>query len=268
MELPPARFDVNCSMLFTELPLLDRPQAARDAGFEAVELWWPFAAPVPSDREAEAFVRAVQDAGVALVQLNGTAGADGERGLASVPGREAEFSDNFDAVLGLAAALGCPAVHLLYGNRTPGASPQAQDELAAEHLGLAADRAAPMGVGIVVEALSGQADYPLRTADDVLRVLDRVRRPDVRFLCDAYHLTVNGEDVQQVVRRCAERIGHVQVADVPGRGEPGSGRLDLAGLLRTLVDVGYGGWVGLEYAPTTTTVASLAWLPPAARGAR
>ncbi len=181
-ELPPVRFDVNCSLLFGELPLLQRPQAARDAGFDAVELWWPFADPVPSDREAQALVRAVRDAGVRLVSLNGTGGSSerGERGLLSVPGREREFADNLAAVLALARELACPAVHLLYGNRVPGAAPEGQDELAAEHLARAAEQAATSGAVVLVEALSGGPDYPLRTGDDVARVLDRVGSPHVR----------------------------------------------------------------------------------------
>ncbi|MDP9497541.1 MAG: TIM barrel protein [Actinomycetota bacterium] len=267
-ELPPVRFDVNCSLLFGELPLLQRPQAARDAGFDAVELWWPFADPVPSDREAQALVRAVRDAGVRLVSLNGTGGSSerGERGLLSVPGREREFADNLAAVLALARELACPAVHLLYGNRVPGAAPEAQDELAAEHLARAAEQAATSGAVVLVEALSGGPDYPLRTGDDVARVLDRVGSPHVRFLCDLYHLATNGEDVAEVVRGHASRTGHVQVADAPGRHQPGTGALDVAGLLRTLVAMGYAGWVGLEYAPLGPSADSFSWLPRPLRG--
>lgn len=267
-ELPPLRYDVNCSLLFPELPLLQRPQAARDAGFTAIELWWPFADPVPHDREAQALMRAVRDAGVRLVSLNGTAGSPerGERGLLSVPGREREFADNLAALLTLARDLDCPAVHLLYGNRVPGAAPQAQDDLAAERLTRAAEQAAASGAVVLVEALSGAPDYPLRTGDDVARVLDRVGSPHVRFLCDLYHLATNGEDVAGTVRRYASITGHVQVADAPGRHQPGTGALDVAGLLRTLVATGYAGWVGLEYAPLGPSADSFAWLPPALRG--
>lgn len=256
------RYDVNISILLTELPLLQRPQAARAAGFAAVECWWPFATAVPGDREVGAFVTAVQDAGVRLVSLNAFGGdlAAGERGIASLPGREAEFRDNLDVAVGLLRALDCPTLHVLHGNRD-GSDPARQDELAAEHLGLAVERASPAVV--VVEALSGDDRYPVRTAADALRVLDRVG-PGAAFLCDVYHLSVNGEDPVEVVRRHADRIGHVQVADAPGRHQPGTGTVDVDGCRAALEEVGYAGWVGLEYAPLGPSAASFGWL----RGAR
>ena len=254
------RYDVNISILLTELPLLQRPQAARDAGFDAVESWWPFATAVPDDREVDAFVAAVRDAGVRFVSLNAYGGdlAAGERGVASLPGREAEFRDNLDVAVGLAEALGCPTLHVLYGRRD-GSDPDRQDELAIEHLRLAVGAAERVGAGVVVEALSGDERYPVRTAAEALRVLDRVG-PGARFLCDVYHLSVNGDDPEAVVRRHADRIGHVQVADAPGRHQPGTGTVDVAGCLTALEDVGYAGWVGLEYAPLGPSVESFGWL--------
>lgn len=254
------RYDVNVSILLTELPLLQRPQAARDAGFQAVESWWPFAAAVPDDREVDAFVAAVRDAGVQLVSLNAYGGdpAAGERGVAALPGREAEFRDNLDVAVGLLQALGCPTLHVLHGNRD-GSDPDRQDELATEHLRLAVARTQEVGAGIVVEALSGDERYPVRTAADALAVLDRVG-PGARFLCDVYHLSVNGEDPVDVIRRHADRLGHVQVADAPGRHQPGTGSVDVAGCLAALEDVGYAGWVGLEYAPLGPSTASFGWL--------
>ena len=115
--------DANISMLFTELPLLARPAAARAAGFTAVEAWWPFGSAVPADAEVTAFERAVREAGVQLVALNGFAGdmAAGERGILSWPGRQPEFLDNLDVLLGLGARLDCRRFNLLYGNRLPDA---------------------------------------------------------------------------------------------------------------------------------------------------
>jgi hydroxypyruvate isomerase len=254
------RYDVNLSILLTELPLLQRPQAARDAGFTAVECWWPFAVAVPADRDVDAFVTAVRDAGVQLVSLNAYGGdaAAGERGTASLPGREAEFRDSLDVAVAVLSALACPTLHVLYGNRD-GSDPARQDELATEHLRLAVAAAAPVGAGVVVEALSGDERYPVRTAADALRVLDRVG-PGARFLCDVYHLSVNGEDPVEVVRQHADRIGHVQVADAPGRHQPGTGTVDVAGCLDALEAVGYEGWVGLEYAPLGPSVDSFGWL--------
>ena len=269
MEVPRLRFDVNCSILLTELPLLARPQAAHDAGFDAIECWWPFPTPSPGDLEVEAFVTSVRDAGVQLVALNTYGGdlASGERGLASVPGRQFEFADNLDVAVGVAKALGCPALHVLYGNRD-GSDPARQDELAVERLALASAAAAEVGAVVLLEALSGVDRYPLRSASDVLAVLDRLDRdggPGALLLCDVYHLSVNGEDPVEVIRRHADRIGHVQVADVPGRHQPGTGTLDLAGCLAALRAVDYRGWIGLEYVPVGPSAASFDWLAPADR---
>ena len=257
---------MHCSILFAELPLLARPQAAKDAGFDAIESWWPFRSAVPGDRDVQRFAQAVLDAGVRLVALN-TFGGDlaiGERGLASVPGREAEFHDNLDVAVGLAGALGCQVLHVLYGNRV-GSTPAQQDELAVRQLDQAAKAAAAVGAVVVVEALSGVDRYPLRTAADVMRVLDRLDRetdgPGARWLCDLYHLAVNGDDLDDVVARHRSRIGHVQIADVPGRHQPGTGRLDLARQIATLYAGGYDGWVGLEYLPLGPSAASFGWLP-------
>ena len=138
------RFDVNCSILFTELPLLKRPGAARAAGFGAVEFWWPFAGPVPSDPEVDAFTGALADAGVQLALLNFVGGdmAAGERGLLALPEGSAAFRANIDACAGIAARTGCTILNALYGNRADGLTRQEQDELAAENLALAAGAAA------------------------------------------------------------------------------------------------------------------------------
>ena len=266
MDSPP-RYAVNCSILLTELPLLRRPQAARDAGFDAVECWWPFPTSSPGDREVDAFVGAVRDAGVQLVALN-TYGGDlpaGERGLASLPGREVEFTDNLDIAVAVAQVLGCPALHVLYGNRD-GSDPARQDELGAQRLALAAAAAAEVGAVVLVEALSGVDRYPLRSAADVLTVLDRLGAgAAAMLLCDVYHLLVNGDDPVEVIRRHADRIGHVQVADVPGRHQPGTGRLDLPGCLDALRAAGYPGWIGLEYVPVGPSADCFDWLSPADR---
>ena len=132
-------YTVNCSILLTELPLLQRPQATLDAGFDAVEFWWPFAAPVPSDREVDEFVRAVEDAGVQLTGLNFAAGnmPAGDRGLLSDPAHTPAFRDNIDITVGIGERLGTKAFNALYGNRVEGVAPEKQDETATENLALA-----------------------------------------------------------------------------------------------------------------------------------
>ncbi len=267
MSTESPRYAVNLSMLFTEVPLLQRPAAARAAGFGAVEFWWPFASAVPSDADVDSFVTAVRDAGVQLIGLNFFAGdmPGGDRGLVSWPARSGEFRDNIDVTVGIGERLGCRAFNALYGNRVDDANPVQQDEVAAENLALAARAAARIDGVVLVEPVSGAPRYPLLTAADVIRVIDRVGEPNVKFLCDLYHLATNGCDVAAVISEYADRVGHVQIADSPGRGEPGTGSLDIAGHLAALAARGYRGYVALEYKPTVATEDSLAWLPVAER---
>jgi hydroxypyruvate isomerase len=257
------RYDVNCSILFTELPVLERPAAAAAAGFDAVEFWWPFPEAVPADADVDAFVAAIRDAGVSLAGLNFAAGdmPGGDRGLVSWPARSQEFRDNVDVAVGIGEQLGCASFNALYGNRVDGASPEEQDELGAENLAIAARAAARIGGTVLVEPVSGADRYPLLTATDALDAIDRAGESNVGLLADLYHLAVNGDDVDRVIREHADRIAHVQIADSPGRHEPGTGELPLERQLADLEAAGYGGWVGLEYKPATTSADSFAWLP-------
>ena len=263
----PLRYEVNCSILFTELPLLDRPAAARAAGFGGVEFWWPFPKAVPADAEVEAFVRSVSDAGVRLVGLNFAAGdlAGGDRGLVSWPARSAEFRDNLAVTLGIGERLGCRAFNALYGNRVDDADPAAQDDLAVENLAVAGQAAARIGGTVLIEPVSGAPRYPLRTAADAVAVIDRVAAEagvaNLGLLCDLYHLASNGDDLERAIADHGHRVAHVQIADAPGRHEPGSGDLDLDRYLSLLAAAGYAGWVGLEYQPSGASADSFAWLP-------
>lgn len=264
---------VNCSILFTELALLERPAAAKAAGFDAVEFWWPFPDAAPSDAEVDAFVSAVDDAGVQLVGLNFAAGdmPGGDRGLVSWPDRDGEFRASVEVAVGIADRLGTRAFNALYGNRLDESTAAEQDDLAAANLAFAAGAVGQIDAVVLLEPVSGSPRYPLLTAADAVAAMDRVQRDsgadNVRLLADLYHLSVNGDDLAEVVARYADRVGHVQIADDPGRHEPGTGELDLDRHLRALEQAGYAGWVGLEYAPSTTTAESLAWLPRERRGA-
>jgi hydroxypyruvate isomerase len=256
-------YAANCSLLFTEVELLQRPAAARAAGFEAIEFWWPWPhQPVPADAETDALIAAVHDAGVQLIGLNFFAGdlAGDDCGVLSIPARSAEFRDNIGVTMGIGRALDVPAFNALYGNRVGDVRLEQQDDLATENLTLAAKAAAAIGGTVLVEPVSGPKPYPLRTARDVITVLDRVHVPNVGFLCDLFHLANNGDDIDAALAAYAHRIAHVQIADHPGRGEPGTGTLDLGRYLSTIEASGYSGYVGLEYIPTTTTIDSLRWL--------
>jgi hydroxypyruvate isomerase len=256
-----ATFDVNLSVLFTELPMLERPAAARLAGFDAIEFRWPWEVASPSDSEVEAFVAAVHDAGVRLVSLNFFAGdvPGGDRGVLSWPGRDNEFRDSVDIAVGIGERLGCHSFNALYGNRLPGVSPQVQDELATANVRYAAEAVRRIDGVVLIEPLSGAPAYPLTTAADAIAVLDRVGAHNLRLLCDIYHLAVNGDDPATVIMTHFDRIGHVQFADAPGRHEPGTGALDFDAFLRQLDQLGYRNPIGLEYEPSGTTFDSLGW---------
>lgn len=268
------RYEVNCSILFTELPILERPAAAKAAGFDAVEFWWPWPdQPEPGDRDVDAFVAAVQDAGVQLVGLNFFAGdlAGPDCGVLSIPARVQQFRDNVHVTVGIGERLGVSAFNALFGNRVDDASPEEQDELGRESIAFAAKAADRIGATVLVESVSGPKPYPLRTAADAVAVVDDVRATgasNIGFLLDLYHLAANGDDLDAAIAAYADRTAHVQIADAPGRGEPGTGDLDLQRHLTALADHGYAGWVGLEYKPTTaTTPESFGWLPRDRRGA-
>ena len=259
-------YTVNCSIMFTELPLLERPAAAKAAGFDAVEFWWPFSEAVPSDEDVDAFVAAVQDADVQLSGLNFFAGdmPGGDRGLVSWPARQDEFVNNIDVTVAIGERLGCKAFNALYGNRIEGVSPDEQDQVATDNLVRAAAAAATIDGTVLIEPVSGAAKYPLLTAADALAVIDRAQEAgagdNIGLLADLFHLAVNGDDVDAVIAGDIARIAHVQIADAPGRGEPGTGDLPLQAQMSALQDGGYAGWVGLEYKPTKDTADTFGWL--------
>lgn len=255
-------YDVNLSILFTELELLRRPEAARAAGFGAVEFWWPFAEPVPADAEVEWFARAIEDSGVRLVGLNFYAGdmPAGERGVLSHPARAGEFTDNLDVVAGIGERLGCRQFNALYGTRLDGVGREEQDEVAAASLARASEVVGGIGGTVLLEPLSGTPGYPLRTAADAFAVMDRLGVGNVRLLLDVYHLVVNGDDPWAVLDERAGSIGHVQLADAPGRGEPGTGEIDFGRFFVALAAAGYDGHVGLEYLPGAASAESFGWI--------
>ncbi|ASN54069.1 hydroxypyruvate isomerase family protein [Sinomonas sp. R1AF57] len=245
-------YTVNCSILLTELPLLERPAAVKAAGFDAVEFWWPFAEAVPADKDVDAFIAALENAGVQLSGLNFFAGdmPAGDRGLVSWKGRCGEFKDNIDVVVGIAERTGTKAFNALYGNRQDAFTPQEQDELALKNLVAAAEGVAKVGGTVLLEPVSGTPAYPLKTAADALGVIAATKEAgvdNVRLLADFYHLAVNGDDVAAVIEEHAKDFGHIQIADNPGRGAPGTGSLPLGEWISRSRELGYSGYIGLEY---------------------
>jgi len=257
------KFDVNCSILFTELPLLRRPAAAKAAGFDAAEFGWPFAEPVPADREVDEFISALTDAGVQLTALNFVAGdmAAGDRGWVSDPTKITQFRDNVDVCVGIADRTGCRILNAPYGNR-PG-----RDELAVLNLIIAARAAAAAGATIVIEALNSRENprYPVTSSAAAIEVIDAARAegaPNVALLADLYHLAMMGEDLPAMLAERQDYIAHIQIADVPGCGAPGTGNLDFEVLFGLLAAQNYPAWIGCEYRHNdiATTPMNFSWL--------
>jgi hydroxypyruvate isomerase len=246
------KFALNCSILYGSLPVRDALSRATAAGFGDVEFWWPFTAAAPDDDEVTAFLQAIADSGVRLKGMNLFAGdmAGGDRGVLSWPGREAELQSSVAVARRVADATGCALFNALYGRRQPNVTPAEQDDLALANLAKAATALSGSGGTVVLEAISGVPDYPLRTSDDVAHVLDvgsDILPGNVGLLLDVYHLSVNGDDVAGAIAAHAARISHVQVADAPGRGLPGTGTLPITSWLDQITTTGYTGAVALEF---------------------
>ncbi len=218
-------FTLNCSILYGPIPVRDALAQAESAGFEEVEFWWPFATADPSTTKVDEFVDAFAQTKIRLRGMNLFAGdmASGDRGVLSWPGREADPMARVDVAKRVADATGCRIFNALYGRRKTWSTAAAQDDLALRNLSMIAASLADVGGSVVLEAVSGFADYPFKSAADVVRVLDscdETVRASTGLLLDVYHLSVNGDDVERAIADYASRTMHVQVADAPGRGIP------------------------------------------------
>lgn len=253
------RFDANLTFLFKDSPFLERFQRAADAGFAAVEFMWPHG------EDLAAVERAVADAGLEVAMFNFDAGdiAAGDRGLLSDPERQETFRTNVPVALELAGRLGCRRCNALVGVQLPGHEREAQLELARANVAWAAEQAAPGGVDILIEAVNTieNGPYLLHTTEQAAAFASRVGASNVGLQYDVYHMQRMEGNLCATLSEHIDRIRHVQVADSPGRGEPGSGEIAYDFVLDHLERLGYAGWVGLEYNPTTaTTEESLGWL--------
>lgn len=251
------RYAANLSILFPELPLAERPAAAAERGFGYAESWWPFDGAAAGRTELAAFCESFEQAGVRLALLNLTAGAGGAsgRGILTDPDAAEAFEANLDSVCEILRRTGCGVVNALYGNRQDAARADEEDALALERLVRVADRVGEHGATVVVETLNSRTspDYPLvdidRTAEIVAAARARSARGNAALLLDVYHLTTMGTDPVLAIRRHGPLIGHVQFADSPGRGRPGTGGIDFDAVLGALREIGYTGLIGLEYDP-------------------
>jgi len=256
---PGMRFSANLSFLFKDAPFAERFRRARDAGFGGVEFMWPGIDELP------AVERAVADTGLEVALFNFDAGdiAAGDRGLLSDPARQARFRENVPVALELAAKLGCPRLNALVGVRRPELELDAQLELAVANVAWAADQARAQGAAIMIEAVNSYENGPylLDTTVKAIGFLDAVGADNVALQYDVYHMQRMEGNLGETISRLLPRIGHVQVADPPSRSEPGTGEINYRFVLDLLERSGYGGWVGLEYNPSTArTEESLGWI--------
>ena len=251
------RLAANLSTLFPEVPFLERFAAAARAGFRYVEYQFPY------QWNAEELARRAREAGVRVVLHNLPAGdfAKGERGIACLPGREREFRDSLEKAIPYAKAVDCPRLNCLAGLAP--VDPAHFDVLVA-NVRHAARRLGEAGLQLVLEAINTRSvpGFFLSRSAQAIDVLNAAGESNAFLQYDFFHMQVMEGDLAKTVERLLPRIGHIQLADVPDRHEPGSGEINFDFLLRHLDAIGYSGWVGCEYNPKGDTLEGLKWARP------
>ena len=254
------RLAANLSFLFTELPFLDRFEAAARAGFGGVE--FAFAYDVPTREISSRLL----DNNLVLVLLNTPPGdlSAGELGLAILPGRQKDVDAAFDRAMEYAHALNVPLIHFLAGKSPPGYECEELDALYVENLARAADLAAQSGQALTIEPLNerDRPGYHIRTNAHARRLIEAAGRSNVKLQLDLYHCQVTEGDLIRTIEHNIGLIGHVQIASVPERNEPTRGEIAYINVLSHLDRLGYNGYVGCEYYPAIDTLSSLAWATP------
>jgi hydroxypyruvate isomerase len=251
------RFAANLTMLFTELPFLDRFAAAANAGFTAVEFLFPYAF------TAEEIKERLDANRLELVLHNLPAGHwdDGERGIACLPDRVEEFREGVARAIGYATQLGVPQLNALAGKAPAGVDAEVLHETLVSNLRYAAKELSAARLKLLIEPINTY-DIPgfyLNRTQQALDILDEVGANNAFLQYDIYHAQRMEGELGATLNKHISRIAHIQLADNPGRHEPGTGEINYAWLLAHLDAIGYTGWVGCEYKPATTTWAGLGW---------
>jgi hydroxypyruvate isomerase len=248
----------NLSMMFQDLPFLDRFGAAAAAGFKGVEYLFPYVEPAARIRDE------LTKHGLQQVLFNTPAGdwAAGDRGTAGNPDRIAECREGIDLAVEYAAQLKCPQIHLMSGIKPAAHDLKTCLATVVANAQYAADAAAKHGVNVLIEAINSKVDMPGYIVDGsaaALDVIDRAGRENLRFQFDIYHMQIMEGDLARGIERLLPRIAHIQLADNPGRHEPGTGEINYEWLLPQIEALGYSGWIGCEYRPAGATLAGLGW---------
>jgi hydroxypyruvate isomerase len=251
------RFAANLSMMFNEIPFLDRFAAARQAGFEGVELLFPYefkAADLRTRLNGEGLTQA-------LFNMPPGDWGKGERGIASIPGRQAEFRESVKKALDYAAALDCRQIHCMAGIMPADVPLTTATAVYAANLAWAAEQAQPAGVRLVIEPINHRdmPGYFLNTQAQGAAMVEAIGRDRLGLQFDVYHVQVTEGDITKRMEQFMPIIAHMQIADVPARNEPGTGEIGWRFVFRRMDELGYQGWVGCEYRPAGETVAGLGW---------
>jgi hydroxypyruvate isomerase len=251
------RLAANLSMMFNEVPFLDRFDAAAKAGFTGVEFLFPYEFP------AAEIKRRLAGNGLTQALFNGPPGdwAGGERGTASLPGRQAEFRDGIKRALDYAATLDCKLIHCMAGIPPAGTPFAEAAAIFAANLAWAGEQAKAAGIRLALEAINHR-DMPgfhLNTQAQSAALVAAIGADRLGIQFDVYHCQITEGDVTKRMEKHLPDIAHIQIADVPARNEPGTGELGWAFIFKRMDELGYTGWVGCEYRPAGDTVAGLGW---------
>lgn len=251
----------NLSMLFAHLPFAERFSAAAKAGFRYVEYQFPY-----GFGDAKAVAQYARDAGVEVVLHNLPAGdaSRGDRGIACQPGRVNEFREGVERAIEYAKAVGCPRLNALAGIPPTGLAREAARETLIENLRHAARRLREAGLTLLTEPVNARTvpGFLLATSRDGVEVIDAVGEDNLRLQYDVFHMQIMEGDLATSIARLLPRIGHMQVADVPDRHEPGTGEVNFPWLFGEIDRLGYAGWIGAEYHPRGDTARGLGWAAP------
>lgn len=250
----------NLSMMFTEVPFLERFARASEAGFKGVEYLFPY------DHPAETVAAALRDNGLenALFNLPPGNWETGDRGLAAIPGREKDFEGLIDKALEYATVIGCPCLHAMAGIPADDANPYACQQTYVHNISVAAERCAPHGIKVLLEPINPR-DIPgfyLNRQDAAIATLDSVGAGNAALQMDLYHCQIVEGDVAVKIRANIDRIAHFQIAGVPDRHEPDIGEVNYPYLFDVIDELGYDGWIGCEYRPKGETRDGLGWAKP------
>ncbi len=255
------RFSANLSYLFTEVPFLERFAEAAQAGFRAVEFTFPY------EWQARDVAERVAQHNLEVALFNAPPGdvAAGDRGLASVPGREHEFAASIATALRYAQTLGCRRLHVMAGVVPADADAQERNRrrrLYVRHLRQACEDALAHGVTVTIEPLNPRDNpgYLLHTQAEAHAIREEVGAPNLKVQFDLYHAQIVEGDLTEKLRTWIAHVGHIQIAGVPGRHEPNVGEINYEWLFRVIDDLDYDGWIGCEYRPLDGTAAGLAWM--------